>query len=151
VTPHGRPDEVEQGLSIVAAAEQAGLPHLVLWTVASAAEAPQVPHFARRARIEAAGRASPVATSVVAPTWFLDNVLGTADALRSGELALALSAGRRLPAVALVDLGRLVADRSADPPRRMLATRRGGCQLRSAGATVSFSGSVARIGAPAAA
>jgi uncharacterized protein YbjT (DUF2867 family) len=110
------PDEVEQGLSIIAAAEQTSLPHLVLSSVASAEEAPQVPHFARKARIEAAARASPVATTVVAPTWFFDNILGATEALRSGELPLALPAGRTLQAVALIDLGRLVAELIAIGP-----------------------------------
>jgi uncharacterized protein YbjT (DUF2867 family) len=75
-----------------------------------------VPHFARKARIEAASRESPVPTTVVAPTWFFDNILGVREVRQSGELPLALPAHRVLQAVALTDLGRLVSELVAGGP-----------------------------------
>lgn len=101
--------EVRQGLAIVAAAQRAGLPHLVLASVASAGAAPEIPHFASKARIEQAATASGVPTTVVAPTWFFENLLGRRDDILAGTLPIALPPDRAIQAVALTDLGHLVA------------------------------------------
>ncbi|WP_022929191.1 NmrA family NAD(P)-binding protein [Patulibacter americanus] len=107
--PDGAAAEVEQGAAIVRAAEAVGLDWLLLASVASAGRAP-VPHFESKARIEAALRASDVPWTVIAPSYFYENVLGAArDAAASGELPLPLPSDVPLHQVALADLGGVVA------------------------------------------
>jgi uncharacterized protein YbjT (DUF2867 family) len=103
----GAEEEVRQGETIIAAAQSASLPWLVLASVASAERAP-VPHFQSKARIEAALRASGVPWTIIAPSYFYENVLGSQDALAAGELPLALPATTPLHQVALANLGALV-------------------------------------------
>jgi uncharacterized protein YbjT (DUF2867 family) len=73
----GTTAEVQQGLAIVGAATTARLPYLVFSSVAGAMEAHSVPHFASKAAIERVLAASDVPHSVVAPTYFFDNALGS--------------------------------------------------------------------------
>ena len=100
--------EVRQGGAIVTAAERAGLPWLVLASVAAADRA-DVPHFRSKAQIEARLRATDVPWTVVAPSYFFENVLGRDGGLPAGELPMAVPADRPLHQVALEDLGALVA------------------------------------------
>lgn len=101
--------EVEQGAAIVRAAGAVGLDWLLLASVASAGRAP-VPHFESKARIEAGLRASDVPWTVIAPSYFYENVAGSArEAAASGELPLPLPSDRPLHQVALADLGGVVA------------------------------------------
>jgi uncharacterized protein YbjT (DUF2867 family) len=103
------PEEIELGLSILDAAERASVPHLVLASVASADRTSTVPHFLSKARIERAAREGSVPTTVLAPTWFFENLLAQRSDLRAGTLALPLHTNRRLQCVALDDLGELAA------------------------------------------
>jgi uncharacterized protein YbjT (DUF2867 family) len=112
----GAEQELAQGHAIIAAASEVGLPHLVLASVASAQQAPEVPHFASKATLEAAALHSGVPTTVIAPTWFFENLLAHRQDIVSGVMALALPADRPLQAVALGDLGELVAEVIARGP-----------------------------------
>ncbi len=103
----GPDEEVRQGEQIVGAAVSTQLPWLIFASVASAATA-AVPHFRSKARIEERLRDSPLAWTVVAPSYFYENVLGSADAISEGHLPLALPANTPLQQVALEDLGALV-------------------------------------------
>jgi uncharacterized protein YbjT (DUF2867 family) len=100
--------EVRQGNTIIRAAGQAGLPWLILASVASADRAP-VPHFRSKARIEARLRQTSIPWTVVAPSYFFENVLGSEAARREGDLALPLPTDTPLHQVALQDLGGVVA------------------------------------------
>jgi uncharacterized protein YbjT (DUF2867 family) len=102
----GADAEVRQGDTIIRAAVQAGLPWLILASVAAADRAP-VPHFRSKARIEAQLRAAPVPWTVVAPSYFYENVLG--GSLDEGVLPLPLPLHTPLHQVALRDLGAVVA------------------------------------------
>lgn len=104
----GAEEEVRQGEGIVAAAQAASLPWLVFGSVASAGRA-AVPHFQSKARIERALRGSGVPWTIVAPSYFYENVLGSREALAAGELPLALPATTPLHQVALANLGSVVA------------------------------------------
>lgn len=105
----GADAEVQQGETIVTAAERAGLPWLVLASVAAADRA-AVPHFASKARIEARLAASSVPWTVVAPSYFYENVAGAArEARETGALSLPLPGDVPLHQVALADLGAVVA------------------------------------------
>jgi uncharacterized protein YbjT (DUF2867 family) len=99
--------EVHQGATIIRAAVQAGLPWLILASVAAADRA-AVPHFQSKARIEARLRETSLPWTVVAPSYFYENVLGS-QALREGVLELPLPVHTPLHQVALRDLGGLVA------------------------------------------
>jgi uncharacterized protein YbjT (DUF2867 family) len=103
----GAEEELRQGTQIVASATQARLPWLILASVASAAHA-DVPHFASKARIEQALKQSALSWTVLAPSYFYENVLGSSGAIREGRLPLALPADTPLQQLALDDLAALV-------------------------------------------
>jgi uncharacterized protein YbjT (DUF2867 family) len=100
--------EVRQGDTIIRAAEQAGLPWLMLASVAAADRAP-VPHFQSKARIEARLRDASVPWTVVAPSYFYENVLGARESLLEGVLPMPMPVRTPLHQVALGDLGAVVA------------------------------------------
>ena len=104
----GADAEVRQGDAIVRAATQVALPWLILASVAAADRA-DVPHFASKARIEARLREAPIPWTVVAPSYFYENVLGAMDSIRQGTLPLPLPVQTPLHQVALRDLGAVVA------------------------------------------
>jgi uncharacterized protein YbjT (DUF2867 family) len=103
----GAEQEARQGENIIAAAQEAALPWFIFASVASAGVA-GVPHFASKARIERSLQASGLAWTVIAPTYFYENVLSVRGAMREGVLPLALPADTPLQQVALHDLGALV-------------------------------------------
>lgn len=112
----GPDQEVAQGEAIIAGAGAAGLPHLVFASVASADQRTGVPHFDSKARIEEKLRSADVEHTVVAPTYFFDNVAGD-PAIAHGRLPLALPPDRPLQQIDRTDLGRFVAQIVADPQR----------------------------------
>jgi uncharacterized protein YbjT (DUF2867 family) len=103
----GAEEEVRQGEAIIAAAQSASLPWLVFASVASAERAP-VPHFRSKARIEHLLHESGVPWTVIAPSYFYENVLGARAALAAGELPLALPADTPLHQVSLANVGAVV-------------------------------------------
>jgi uncharacterized protein YbjT (DUF2867 family) len=104
----GADEEARHGEAIIAAAVRAQLPWLIFASVAAAARAP-VPHFKSKARIEEQLRAAPVPWTILAPSYFYENVLGSAESIRAGALPMPLPADTPLDQVALKDLGALVA------------------------------------------
>ena len=104
----GAEAEVRQGEAIIRAAAEAGLPWLIFASVAAASRA-EVPHFQSKARIEARLRDAPVPWTVVAPSYFYENVLGSRAAILQGLLPLPLPVEKRLHQVGLRDLGAVVA------------------------------------------
>ena len=110
-TPFGDGPEAEvaQGEAIVGAAQDAEVPWLVLASVAAADRA-DVPHFASKARIERRLATSRVPWTVVAPSYFYENVAGAArEAAETGRLGMPLPADVPLHQVALADLAGVVA------------------------------------------
>ncbi|MCW5253509.1 MULTISPECIES: NmrA/HSCARG family protein [unclassified Streptomyces] len=107
--------EVGQGRAIVAAAGAARLPYLVLSSVAGADRETGVPHFDSKHRTEAVLHESGLDWTVVAPTYFFDNILGDTAALRDGRLPLPLAPDQRLQQMARHDLGEFVAHLVRDP------------------------------------
>lgn len=103
----GAEEEFHQGAQIIASATEARLPWLILASVASAADA-DVPHFRSKARIEQALRESALTWTVVAPSYFYENVLSSRDAISKGRLPLPLPSDTPLQQVALEDLAALV-------------------------------------------
>ncbi len=104
----GADAELRQGEAIVDAAAEARLPWLIFASVA-AAERAHVPHFQSKARIEKRLRESSVPWTVLAPSYFYENVLGLREAIIEGSLPLPLPADKPLHQVALRDLGAVAA------------------------------------------
>jgi uncharacterized protein YbjT (DUF2867 family) len=104
---HGAEDEQRQGESIINAADRAGLEWLILASVAASERAP-VPHFQSKARVEKQLRETAIPWTVIAPSYFYENVLSSRESIRAGELPIALPAEKPLHQVALADLGALV-------------------------------------------
>lgn len=110
--------EIDQGRTIVAAAEQATVPHLVFSSVAGADSSSGVPHFESKTVIEAELAASAVPHTVLGPTYFFDNALGGANRIRTdGVLDLPLPPDRRLQQLDRRDLGAFAAHVLLSPER----------------------------------
>lgn len=105
---NGAAEEEQQGANIISAATAAGLSWLILASVAAAGGAP-VPHFQSKARIEQRLAATELTWTILAPSYFYENVLSSRDTIRGGRLELALPPDRPLQQVGLADFGQLVA------------------------------------------
>ncbi len=105
----GTKAEVAQGQQIIAAAGEVHLPWLILASVASADQATGIPHFESKWRIEQQLASSGLPHTVVAPTYFYENLGDPRELIGAGELALPLPATRPLQQLALSDLGSVVA------------------------------------------
>lgn len=99
----GADAEVEQGRNVIESAIAASVPWLILASVASAGRA-AVPHFESKARIEAHLVSSSLRWTIVAPSYFYENVGAPTD-----SLALALDRSTPLHQIALDNLGDVVA------------------------------------------
>ncbi|MCL2533857.1 MAG: NmrA/HSCARG family protein [Nocardiaceae bacterium] len=110
--------EVAQGRTIVAAAEQARVPHLVFSSVAGADQNTGVPHFDSKAVIEAELAARELPHTILGPTYFFDNALGGTDRIRTeGVLDLPLPPDRPLQQLDRRDLGAFAARVLLSPER----------------------------------
>jgi len=106
---HGPGEEERQGEAIITAAQAAGVGWLLLGSVASADTAGSVPHFASKWRVEQQLAATELPWTVIAPSYFYENILGAADEIKAGTLPMAVPADKPLAQVALENLGELVA------------------------------------------
>jgi uncharacterized protein YbjT (DUF2867 family) len=105
----GPEQEVEQGRQLVTAGRRAGLEWLILASVAGADQDTDIPHFVSKGRIEALLLDSPIPHTIVAPTYFYENLGDPAALAADGELALALPPDKPLQQIGLADLGAIVA------------------------------------------
>jgi len=103
--------EVAQGIALVNAAKAAGVGHVVLGSVASADRATGIPHFDSKYRVEQHLASAGVPHSIVAPVYFMDNLLEPwmVPGLQDGKLAMALPAERVLQQVAVSNIGAFAA------------------------------------------
>lgn len=103
--------EIEGASSVVAAVTAEGVPHVVYSSVASADERTGVPHFESKAALERELAGLGAQYTIVAPAYFMDNVVApwTLPGLRQGTLSLALPADRPLQQVAVDDIAAFVA------------------------------------------
>jgi uncharacterized protein YbjT (DUF2867 family) len=85
--------EVAQGENIIAAAREAEVPWLILASVASADRSTGIPHFESKARIEQQLGAHSIPYTIVAPTYFYENLGDLDEIITSGQLALAARSG----------------------------------------------------------
>lgn len=102
--------EVRQGRSAAEAARDAGVKHLVFSSVGGANHETGVPIFETKRAIEAHLAQLGLPFTVVAPAYFMENLLGPPSlaTLRAGTLSLPLPPTRRLQMVALADLAGIV-------------------------------------------
>jgi len=105
----GAQAEIAQGEQILAAADRAHVPWLVLASVASADRASGVPHFESKWQIEQRLASSQLLHTVVAPTYFYENLGNLDQKIADRELALPLPPHQPLQQIALADLGAAVA------------------------------------------
>jgi uncharacterized protein YbjT (DUF2867 family) len=101
--------EISQGHNLVAAAEKAGLQHLVFSSVASADKATGVPHFDSKFKIEQAIRKCSVPWTITAPVTFHENLLfpWILEGIKGGTFRRATPAGAIMQQVAVADIGAL--------------------------------------------
>jgi uncharacterized protein YbjT (DUF2867 family) len=112
-TPYeqGAEKEIAQGITITDAAKAAGVAHFIYSSVASANCATGIPHFDGKYTVETHLQASGVPYTIVAPVYFMENLLQPwmLSSLRQGKLAMALPASRSLQQIAVADIGEFVA------------------------------------------
>lgn len=112
-TPYeqGAEQEIAQGITITDAAKAAGVAHFVYSSVASADRGTGIEHFDGKYAVEKHIQASGVPYTIVAPVFFMENMLQPwmLSSLRQGKLAMALPAGRSLQQITVADIGAFVA------------------------------------------
>ena len=112
-TPYekGAGKEIAQGITVTDAAKAAGVAHFIYSSIASANRATGIEHFDGKYSVEKHIQASGVPYTIVAPVFFMENLLQpwTFPGLREGKLAMALPGGRSLQQIAVADIGAFVA------------------------------------------
>ena len=109
--------ETGQDVALVDAAAAAGVDHFVYSSVASADKATGIPHFDSKYRVEEHLVSSDLRWSVVAPVYFMDNLLlpDTLNGLKDSKYAIALPADLPLQQIATDDIGGFAAHVLANP------------------------------------
>ena len=107
----GEEAEIRQGKALVDAAVQAGVDHFVYTSVAAADRNTGIPHFDSKYEVEQHLAGTKLAWSVVAPVYFMENLLfpNTLQALREGSYASPLPPDRKLQQIAVDDIGKFAA------------------------------------------
>jgi uncharacterized protein YbjT (DUF2867 family) len=112
-TPYeqGAEKETAQGIAITDAVKAAGVAHFIFSSVASANRATGISHFDGKHAVEKHLQASGVPYTIVAPVFFMENLLQPwmVSSLRQGKLTMALPASRSLQQIAVADIGAFVA------------------------------------------
>ena len=103
--------EIAQGITITDAAKEAGVAHFIYSSVAGANRTTGISHFDGKYAVEKHIQASGVLYTIVAPVFFMENLLQpwTLSGLRQGKLAMPLPAGRSLQQITVADIGAFVA------------------------------------------
>ncbi|MCH8245433.1 MAG: NmrA/HSCARG family protein [Bacteroidetes bacterium] len=103
--------EIEQGLAMVEAANQANVGHLVFTSVASADKATGIPHFDSKFKVEEAITASGISYTIVAPVFFMENITSPwyLPGILDGTLAMPMPADTALQQIAVETIGQFVA------------------------------------------
>lgn len=106
----GEEAETRQGLGLVQAAKESGVGHFIYSSVSDADRKTGVPHFESKFKVEQALVASGLSWTIVAPVYFMDNILSPFGAPSAeGVLSMAVPANRTLQQIAVEDIGRFVA------------------------------------------
>ena len=102
--------EVRQAKQVAKAAKEGEVKHLVYSSVASADQHTGIPHFDSKAEVEEYVRKLGIPHTIVAPVFFMENLLGPMflGGLRAGTLSMPLPASRELQVVAVEDIAGFV-------------------------------------------
>ena len=102
----GMEAETRHGIAAADAAKTAGVSHLVYSSVANADKDTGIPHFDSKRKVEVHIESLGVPYTIVAPVYFMDNLLApwTLPQLKEGRLPVALPSSRPLQQVALSDI-----------------------------------------------
>ena len=113
VTPFeaGPEAEVRHGIAAANAARAAGVGHLVFSSVADANKDTGIPHFDSKREVEKHIEELGVPYTIVAPVYFMDNLLApwTLPEIEEGKLPVALPSSRQLQQIALSDIAAFTA------------------------------------------
>lgn len=104
----GTTGEERQGKTLADAAAAAGIQHVVYASVGGADKGTGIPHFESKWQIEEHSRSLGLPLTVLRPVFFMENFLSFSGP-RDGVLAMALSADRPLPMIAVDDIGGIAA------------------------------------------
>jgi len=99
--------ETAQGLVLIDAAKQANVGHLVYSSVANADQETGVPHFDSKYAVEKAIVASGIPYTIIAPVFFMDNLLQPwmSGTLNEGKLSMAMPGTRPLQQISVANIG----------------------------------------------
>jgi uncharacterized protein YbjT (DUF2867 family) len=109
--------EVTQGTNLVNAAAQSDVEQFVFSSALGAGHATGVPMLESKAGIEAQVDRLDCQTTVIRPSYLMQNFELRRDDIEDGTLALPLAPGTRLPIADATDLGRLVDMVLSNPDR----------------------------------
>jgi uncharacterized protein YbjT (DUF2867 family) len=107
----GSEAEAHKGVALVDAAHRAGIAHMVYTSACNADRPTGIPSFEAKLRVEQHLRASGVPFTIVAPAYFMENLLTpfSLARLRQGEYTRWMPLERKLQMIAVGDLGRFCA------------------------------------------
>lgn len=113
---HGYEGEVRQGKNLIDAAATAGrIEHFIQSSIGGADRSSGVPHFKSKWAIEVHLRESGLPSTVLRPSFFMENFLHRFRPSPEGKLALALPGDRKVQMIAVDDLGAFAAIAFAHP------------------------------------
>jgi len=117
MAPGGLSAEVRQGRAVIDAAAATGVRHVVYSSVGGADRASGVPHFESKWTIERHLRQSGIPSTMLRPTFFMDNFLAFGPEVVDGTVVvrLALKPDTRVQLVAAEDIGIFAALAFEDP------------------------------------
>jgi uncharacterized protein YbjT (DUF2867 family) len=103
--------EAGKGIALVDAARRAGISHLVYTSACHADQSTGIPSFESKFRVEQHLRASGVPFTIVAPVYFMENLLTDfgLSRLRQGQYVRWMPLGKGLQQIAVEDIGRFCA------------------------------------------
>ncbi|RST16658.1 NmrA/HSCARG family protein [Streptomyces sp. WAC05374] len=149
MTPKGLGGEVRQGRAVARAAKATGVAHVVYSSVGGAERDSGVPHFDSKRHIERYLEGLGVPTTVLRPTFFMDNFAAHGPQNVDGTLVvqLALKPDTRVQFIAVDDIGYFAAE-AFDHPEQYLgrAVELAGDELTATEVAEAFA---ARSGLPA--
>ncbi|MGW0558484.1 NmrA/HSCARG family protein [Streptomyces sp. NPDC002926] len=121
MTPAGLGGEVRQGRALARAARDTGVPHVVYSSVGGAERHSSVPHFDSKRSIERYLEELGVPTTVLRPSFFMDNFAAHGPQRVDGTLVvqLALKPDTRVQFIAVDDIGFFAAE-AFDRPQEYL-------------------------------
>jgi uncharacterized protein YbjT (DUF2867 family) len=106
---HGPEIEVRQGRAVADAAQRSRVSHLVYSSALAVDRNTGIPHFESKAQIEAYIGGLGVPYAIFRPGFFMENWLHMKNQINDGNILFPLSPNRRLPMLAVDDIGAFVA------------------------------------------